>query len=148
MTAWILRVTTRKYRSDSTLFVACGYFFSILYALAIIVPLYFVVVSAFKNNADIIRSPLAFPVSFDFHKFVQAQASVNLLRALAVSTGVTVGAELLTLLLAFPAAYAVARIQTRLSAVVEAIFSLGFSDSRAGDPDADLPDGRQSRAAV
>jgi multiple sugar transport system permease protein len=115
-----------KIKNDSTLFIAGGYLFSILYALIIIIPLYFVVISAFKNNAEIIRSPLAFPLSFDFQKFVQAQANVNLLRAMAVSTGVTIGAELLTLLLAFPAAYAVARIQTRLSAVVEAIFSLGF----------------------
>jgi multiple sugar transport system permease protein len=115
-----------KIKNDSTLFVAGGYLFSILYALLIVIPLYFVVISAFKNNAEIIRSPLAIPLSFDFQKFVQAQTNVNLLRAMAVSTGVTIGAELLTLLLAFPAAYAVARIQTRLSALVEAIFSLGF----------------------
>ena len=38
----------------------------------------------------------------------------------------TIGAELVTLLIAFPAAYAVARIQTRLSTIVESIFSLGF----------------------
>ena len=35
-------------------------------------------------------------------------------------------AEILTLVLAFPAAYAIARIQTRLGAMVEALFALGF----------------------
>ncbi len=116
----------RKLRNSSTTFIAGGYFFSFLYALIIIVPLYFVVISAFKNNAEIIRTPLTLPASFDFKKFFQAQASVNLLHAILISTGVTIGAELVTFLLAFPAAYAVARIQTRLSAVAEAIFSLGF----------------------
>jgi multiple sugar transport system permease protein len=123
--AWAAR-TKRKIRNGSTPFLAGGYFFAFLYALIIIIPLYFVVISAFKNNAEIIRTPLAFPASFDFKKFFQAQASVDLLHAILISTGVTLGAELVTFLLAFPAAYAVARIPTRLSAVAEAIFSLGF----------------------
>jgi len=125
MNTQLLRLN-RKIRDGSTIFVSCGYFLSILYALLIILPIYFVIVSAFKNNAQIITTPLALPSTLDFKKFIQAQASVNLLRALLISTGVTIGAELVTLLIAFPAAYAVARIQTRLSVVVEAIFSLGF----------------------
>jgi len=116
----------QKSRSSPSLFVISGYFFAGLYALLIIVPLYFVVVSAFKDNQQIIQTPLALPSLFNFRKFIQAQINVNLLHALLVSSGVTVGAELLTLLLAFPAAYAIARIPTRLSAVVESIFSLGF----------------------
>jgi len=92
----------------------------------IVIPLYFVVISAFKNNAQIILTPLALPLTFDFQKFLQAQENVNLLRAITISTGITVGAEALTLLIAFPAAYAVARIQTRLAAVVEGVISLGF----------------------
>ena len=125
MNTRLLRLN-QKIRDGSTIFVSCGYFLSILYALLIILPIYFVIVSAFKNNAQIITTPLALPSTLDFKKFIQAQASVNLLRALLISTGVTIGAELVTLLIAFPAAYAVARIQTRLSVVVEAIFSLGF----------------------
>jgi multiple sugar transport system permease protein len=125
MTTWALRIN-QKLRNGSTVFVASGYFFSILYALVIIIPLYFVIVSAFKNNAEIITTPLALPTGFSFEKFIQAQEHVNLLKALGISAVVTVGAELLTLLLAFPAAYAVARIKTRLSAVLEAVFSLGF----------------------
>jgi len=107
-------------------FLIGGYTLSILYALLIVIPLYFVVISAFKNNAQIILTPLALPLTFDFQKFLQAQENVNLLRAITISTGITVGAEALTLLIAFPAAYAVARIQTRLAAVVEGVFSLGF----------------------
>ena len=49
-----------------------------------------------------------------------------MLRAIIISTVVTIGAEIVTLVITFPAAYAVARLPTRLSAVTEAIFSLGF----------------------
>ena len=124
-TGWILRAN-QKMRNGSTLFVGFGYLFAILYALIIAIPLYFVVVSAFKNNAQIISTPLALPTHFDFEKFLQAQDNVNLVHALMISVVITIGAELVTLLIGFPAAYAVARIPTRLSAVVEAVFALGF----------------------
>jgi len=116
----------RKLRKDADLFVIGGYLFASLYAILIIIPLYFVIVSAFKNNNQIILTPLALPAALNFSKFIQAQANVHLLRAGLISAGITTGAELLTLLLAFPAAYAVARIHTRLSTLVESIFSLGF----------------------
>jgi len=107
-------------------FVSLGYFFSILYGLLAFIPVFFIVISAFKNNDVVILQPLALPPTFDFRKFIQAQASVNLLHATLISVIITIGAEVLTLLLAFPAAYAVSRLQTRLAGVVEAIFSLGF----------------------
>ncbi len=116
----------KRIKKGSDLFVMGGYIFSIIYAVLIILPVYFVIVSAFKNNSQIILTPLALPSALDFSKFIQAQTSVHLLRAGLISAGITSGAEVVTLLLAFPAAYAVARIQTRLSTLVEFIFSLGF----------------------
>jgi len=115
---------TIKNRSD--VFIISGYLLSIIYALLIITPLYFVVISAFKSNDQIILTPLSLPSALDFEKFINAQNHVNLLRAMFISLVVSIGAELVTLLLAFPAAYAIARIQTRLSALAEALFSLGF----------------------
>jgi multiple sugar transport system permease protein len=117
---------TKRIKRGSDPFVIGGYFFSILYAALIVIPLYFVIVSAFKENSQIILTPLALPSAFDFSKFIQAQVNVNVLRAGLISVLITIGAEALTLILAFPAAFAVARIQTRLSPVVESIFSLGF----------------------
>jgi len=125
MTARLLRAA-RRFRRTSSPFIVGGYVFSIFYAALIVVPLYFVVVSAFKDNADIISNPLALPAIVSLRKFISAQADVNLLHALMISALVTVGAEVVTLVLGFPAAYAVARIQTRLAPVVSAVFSLGF----------------------
>lgn len=116
----------QKERNSPDSFVISGYFFSILYAFLIIIPLYFVGISAFKNNSQIITTPLALPSALDFNKFLQAQANVNLVRAMLISIAVAIGAEILTLVLVFPAAYAIARMQTRLAALTEAIFSLGF----------------------
>jgi len=121
----LIRIT-KRIQKGSDLFVMGGYIFSIIYAVLIILPVYFVFVSAFKNNSQIILTPLALPAALDFSKFIQAQTNVHLLRAGLISAGITSGAMVLTLLLAFPAAYAVARIQTRLSTLVESIFSLGF----------------------
>jgi multiple sugar transport system permease protein len=118
--------TAKRIKRGSDPFVIGGYLASIVYAALIIVPLYFVVVSAFKENSQIILSPLALPTSLDFSKFIQTQVNVNVVRAGSISIFITTFAEILTVLLAFPAAYAIARIQTRLSAVAEFIFSLGF----------------------
>jgi multiple sugar transport system permease protein len=116
----------KRIKRGSDPFVIGGYLVSIFYAALIIIPLYFVVVSAFKENSQIILKPLAFPSSLDFSKFIQTQVNVNVLRAGSISIFITAFAEILTILLAFPAAYAIARIQTRMSAVAEFIFSLGF----------------------
>ena len=67
MNTWT-RSAAQKIKDGSTLFVAGGYFFSILYALLIIIPLYFVIVSAFKDNADIITTPLALPDAINFQE--------------------------------------------------------------------------------
>ena len=117
---------TQRARNAPDGFVIGGYFCSILYAILIIIPVYFVVISAFKDNSQIILTPLALPATFDFNKFLQAQANVNLVRAMLISVAVAVGAEILTLVLVFPAAYAIARLQTRLAPLTEAIISLGF----------------------
>ena len=125
MLNWAFRVP-QKLRKGFDPFIIGGYFFSIVYAALIIIPLYFVIVSAFKSNSQIISTPLALPASLNFQKFFQVQANVNVLRAGLITIGITIGAEFLTLILAFPAAYAVARIPTRLSTFVETIFSIGF----------------------
>ena len=115
-----------KFGRPLSWFEVAGYAAAILYSLLIILPLYFVLVSAFKDNPQIILSPLAPPGTLDFRKFIQAQDAGNLLHAIFISSLVTIGSELVTLLLAFPASYAVARIPTRLSGMTEVVFSLGF----------------------
>ncbi len=125
MSAYIQRLNQRL-RDGTTVFTSVGYALAILYALAIIIPLYFVLVSAFKDNAQIFGTPLNLPAGLDFSNFVKAEKVALVSRAMGISLGVTAAAEALTLLLAFPAAYAIARIRTPLAPLTEGLFSLGF----------------------
>lgn len=92
----------------------------------IFIPIYFIIVSSFKENIQIFGSLLKFPLTLNLAKYVQALKQGELTRAIIISISVTAGAEILTLLLAFPAAYAIARIPTRLAILTESFFGLGF----------------------
>jgi multiple sugar transport system permease protein len=121
-----LRRIARRSGFDNLSWALGSYLIAGVYALIVIIPLYFLFVSAFKDNTSIFLNPLGLPANFSLQNFVNAIQQAGLARALTNSVVITASAELLTLVLAFPAAYAIARIQTRMGAIVEAIFSLGF----------------------
>lgn len=116
----------QRLQDGITLFNTAGYTLSIIYVLIILTPLYYIVVSAFKNNAQIFGGALALPVKLTLDNFFRAEKAGHLVRALIVSLSVTASAEVLVLLLGFPAAYAIARIRLRLGRYVEGFFSTGF----------------------
>lgn len=97
-----------------------------LYAALLVAPLYYLLVSAFKTNDQIFGSPFSLPTSFSLHNFGEAFSSADLGPAIVNSVIVTVLALALTLGLAIPAAFAIARTEGRLGAFVERVFSLGF----------------------
>lgn len=97
-----------------------------LYVIILAIPLYFVLVSSFKTNSEIQLQPFALPVSWGFGNFVQAWEFARLGVALVNSSWITIAAELLTLALAVPAAYAIARSSGKFAAVVERIFAVGL----------------------
>ncbi|MFG2524506.1 carbohydrate ABC transporter permease [Streptomyces sp. NPDC048527] len=97
-----------------------------LYAVLLVVPLYYFVASAFKTNEEIFADPFALPSSFGLGNFNTAFHSADLGLAVVNSALVTVFSLVLTLALAIPAAFALARSTGRLASVVEAVFSLGF----------------------
>ena len=96
------------------------------YAALLGIPIYFVIVSAFKDNIAIFDTPLALPTSLSFDNFVEAWNTVKLGRGLINSLIVTTMSELVTLALALPAAYGIARSKGKIGAIVERIFALGF----------------------
>ena len=98
----------------------------LVYAALLIIPVYFVVVSAFKDNQAIFGSPLALPASLSLTNFARAQVGAHLGQALLNSVTLTVSAELLTLALAIPASYALARAEGRVADALDRLFSLGF----------------------
>ncbi|CAA9376918.1 MAG: hypothetical protein AVDCRST_MAG93-8892, partial [uncultured Chloroflexia bacterium] len=98
----------------------------LIYAAIIVVPLYYLIISAFKDNLAIFGAPLAFPSSWSLDNFRRADSAAQLSSGMINSVVITAGAQVLNLLLAIPAAYGIARIPTRASVLVERIFALGF----------------------
>jgi multiple sugar transport system permease protein len=113
-------------RDGALSFVVVGYLLALAYSAVILLPLYYLVVSAFKTNLEIFGDPLGLPVVWDLSNFVRAEESVGLLGAIGRSFTITLGAEVVTLMLAFPAAFAIARIPVRVAAPVEVLFGFGL----------------------
>ncbi len=107
-------------------FTAFGYLVSIVYATLIVLPLYYLVVSSFKDTPQILTAPLSLPTSPSLDNYAVAQDQVDLAHAMWISAIVTCGAELVTLALAFPAAFAIGRVRSRMGAMLERFFGLGF----------------------
>lgn len=97
-----------------------------LYALLLAVPLYYLVVTSFKDNTQIFNAPAAPPSSLNPDNYFQAFSFISLGRAMLNSAYITIGAEVLTLALALPAAYGLARARGKIVVILEQVFAAGF----------------------
>ena len=96
------------------------------YAAALVLPLYFLIVSSLKNNTEIFSAGFALPPEWRFENFGNAWSYVELGSALLNSAYVTVLAEILIVIVAVPAAYGIARSEGFLGKLVERSLTLGF----------------------
>jgi multiple sugar transport system permease protein len=117
-------MTASRRRSTRINPIAHGFVW--LYALLLVIPLYFLIISAFKQNSAIFNAPFALPTSFSFDNFFRAWDQVQMGLGLVNSVLVTVVAEIITLALAIPASYAIARAGGRIGALVERFFAAGM----------------------
>lgn len=116
--------TTRAPRLGPLAFLTHGAAW--IYALILAVPLYYLVITSFKQNQEIFTAPAAPPTSLDFGNYVDAAAFTQIGQALINSAGIVLAAELITLALAIPAAYGLARASGRTAVLVERVFAAGF----------------------
>ena len=86
-----------------------GYVLTCCYALTLVIPLYWLVISAFKERLDIVRAPFTPTFSSGFAHFAKVWQLLDMGTALANSAYITAAALAVTLVLAVPAAYALAR---------------------------------------
>ncbi|UFU03590.1 carbohydrate ABC transporter permease [Ruania suaedae] len=96
------------------------------YAALLLIPFYYFIISSFKDNEQIFTDPLGLPTSLSLDNFAEAISSADLDRAVINSILVTGCALVLTLLLAVPASFALARATGRAGRVIERVFALGF----------------------
>jgi multiple sugar transport system permease protein len=103
-----------------------SYGLTTLYALTLLVPLYWLVISAFKPTLDILEKPFLPSFSAGWTNFTQVWSQLDMAHAMASSFYITAAALVLTLVLALPAAYGLARSGGTPARWTERLFALGF----------------------
>jgi len=96
------------------------------YVALLVLPLYYLLISSVKDNVAIFNDPFLLTGELRFDNFTKAIEQAALPQAIVNSVYVTVAAEALTLAVALPAAYAIARARGRLRQLAESVFGLGF----------------------
>ncbi|PZF84346.1 carbohydrate ABC transporter permease [Jiangella anatolica] len=97
-----------------------------VYALLLALPLYYLLMSSFKDNTEIFTNAFGLPESWSFENYRLAWEYVSLGKGLTNSALVTVAAIALALVVVVPAAYALATNSGRLGKLVERSLALGF----------------------
>jgi N-acetylglucosamine transport system permease protein len=85
----------------------------ILWTIAVLYPIFWMFLGAFKSNAEIYRNPWGFPESFSWQNFIDAWNNYNIDTSVFNSLFVTVLGAVITLGLAIPTAYAIERLNFR-----------------------------------
>ncbi|MFC4557586.1 carbohydrate ABC transporter permease [Virgibacillus kekensis] len=83
----------------------------ILWTIAVLYPIIWMFIGAFKSNAEIYANPWGWPETWNFQNFATAWSEYNIDTSVFNSLIVTVVGAALTLVLAIPTAYALERIR-------------------------------------
>lgn len=106
--------------------ILVSYVLVLAYALTLVLPLYWLLISAFKSRLEILSTPFLPTFSQGLDNFVEVWDLLQVTPAIINSVYITAGAVILTLVLAVPASYAIARSSGRVATLVERIYALGF----------------------
>ncbi|HET7615648.1 MAG TPA: carbohydrate ABC transporter permease, partial [Bacillales bacterium] len=90
----------------------------IVWSIAVIYPVIWMVLGAFKSNGEIFASPWALPKSFHFENFITAWTDFNIGSSFLNSILVTILGTALCLVFSLPTSYAIERIKFRGSKVL------------------------------
>ncbi|MDQ0896495.1 MULTISPECIES: carbohydrate ABC transporter permease [unclassified Paenibacillus] len=100
--------------------------FLTLYAILTLYPLFWLVLSSFKTNAEFFNSPFGLPASWQFSNYVTAWKSSKMGTAFLNSVIVSLVSLALTLFVSSLAAYVLARIKFRFKAIILTFFVIGM----------------------
>ena len=105
-----------EHSSQSVLFEFLTLFGIVLFSFVILFPFYMMIVTSFKTQAALLINPLDFSINFAqdikelFKSYFVIFDTYKFGRYILISTFVSVGTVIVTLIFAIPAAYAVARL--------------------------------------
>ncbi len=99
---------------------------AVFFFLIFVYPIYFTVVSSFKNNTEIWNTMFALPSHIEWSNYVSSVADVGILRAVLNSFIFSFGACLVVVVFVTMAAYVVARKLLRFSGALRLYYLLGL----------------------
>ena len=85
----------------------------ILWTVAVLYPIFWLILGSFKSNAEIYRNPWGFPETWNWQNYAEAWTNFNIDTSVFNSLIVTVLGAALTLVLAIPTSYAIERMNFR-----------------------------------
>lgn len=95
-------------------------------AVIFMIPMYYLVVSTFKNQKQILENPLALPTSLSLENYKKALATMDYWKNFGNSLLITGVSVLIVIILGSMAAYSISRHKTKLSRFISVLFLMGF----------------------
>lgn len=108
----------RKMKAGRVLFVLAA----VAWLLVTLFPLYFTLVSSFKEDSEIWKSMFALPEKIRVENYIQANKAANIIRATFNSIVLSIGSILIMLVCVIPAAYVLARKKIKGAAILGTYF--------------------------
>ena len=99
---------------------------AVLFSAVFIYPVYFTVISSFKNNNEIWNTMFAMPSAMEWGNYISAVFDVQIIRAVANSFLFSIGACVVVILLVTMAAYVVARKLLKCTGFLRLYYLLGL----------------------
>lgn len=95
-------------------------------ALVFVIPVYYLVVSTFKGQQEIMEHPLALPAAFTLENYGRALESMDFWRNFGNSLLITLVSVVLIVIFGAMAAFSICRHHTKFSEFLSVFFLLGF----------------------
>lgn len=95
-------------------------------AFVFVIPVYYLVVSTFKGQQEIMEHPLALPAAFTLENYGRALESMDFWRNFGNSLLITLVSVVLIVIFGAMAAFSICRHQTKFSKFLSVFFLLGF----------------------
>ena len=135
MHAWVKETVmkNRTYKGKLTAPNLMGKSLVWLYGLLVLIPIYFIIITAFKTDAEITKAPLDWPVEFRWQNIVDAIKQGELLRALWNSVYTTVIGVALALINAIILSYVCHRLRNyKVGILLYTIILMGLFIPKVG----------------
>lgn len=112
----------KKWKPGKVIYI----FFAILFSFIFIYPIYFTVISAFKNNNEIWNTMFALPEKLAFENFTSAIYDIGILKAVFNSFLYSFGATAVIVVFVTMGAYVIARKHLKISGFLRIYYLLGL----------------------